>query len=787
MIGILDCLFQQRDSRVALLAIVSIGVFVLAVRPIAVRCGCRLWRPSARANSAMRPSSHQSADRPNDQIAPLQAALVGLKRSEESLRLLFVSNPLPMWVFDRETLCFLAVNEAAIAHYGYSLAQFLTMTIVDFQRPEDREALRLAAKAPNGAYWNDRIARHIKANGEEVEVAIYSRVLDYQGRPASMVAGVDITPSRRAEAELRRTREFLNTIIENVPAPIIVKDARSFRHILVNRATEKFLGIPRARILGENMASFYEPESAACVRERDRTLITHRKELFYDEHPFKTPGNGVRYITSKGLPIFDDNAEPLYLLTVIDDVTERKLANERIAHLTSHDMLTGLPNRAVFGQRMIDELSQSDRQGVAALCIDIDRFKEINDEFGHVFADRILEAVAHRLQLAVGVTFLARVGGDEFNLIVSDAEQPEGAVEVADRVFLALADEIEIDGSRVKVSVSIGIAIFPADGADATILIANAEAALHAAKQEKRGVMRFFEANMDRRLRERRTLERELRSAVEMRQLRIHYQPQTNVAGDLLGFEALARWQHPTRGSVSPSVFIPIAEESGIIIPMGEWILREACREAAAWPHGLSIAVNLSPIQLRHGELFTLVRNTLIETGLAGNRLELEITEGVLIGDSASALAILRSIKTLGVRIAMDDFGTGYSSLSYFQSFPFDKIKTDRSFIANVDHNHHSAAIIRAILGLAHGLHLPVVAEGVETEDQLAFLRREGCDEIQGYLMGRPRPIEEYAAWIACGGPAPPRLGSGEQSALQAVALSTNQKTLRAREGAIAR
>jgi diguanylate cyclase (GGDEF)-like protein/PAS domain S-box-containing protein len=751
MCAIFDCLLQHRDTRLLLITLPGALVIALMACLIATQCNLRFWRRSARRERARR-DSRRADDPANEQSLSLEAALVRLKRSQESLRLLFVGNPLPMWVFDRETLCFLAVNEAAVAHYGYTQEQFLTMTIADFQPPKDREALRRAATAPDSAYRNDRISRHIKANGEEVEVAVYSRLLDYEGRPASLVAGVDITPSRRAEAEVRRTREFLNTVIENVPAPIIVKDARTFRHILVNRAAEAFMGISRTRMLGETIASIYAPETALYVRERDRTLLLHRQELFYDEHPFHTPGNGVRYATSKGLPIFDENAEPLYLLTVINDLTERRLAAKRIAHLTSHDILTGLPNRSAFGQRMAHALSLAHPQGVAALCVDVDRFKEINDEFGHVFADRVLESIARRLREAVGETFLARVGGDEFNLIVSNGEQPAAAVEIADRILASVTDEIDIDGSRVKVGVSIGIALFPADGEDDATLIANAEAALQTAKNERGGVMRFFEADMDRRLRERRILKRELRSAVELRQLRIHYQPQTNATGELLGFEALARWQHPTRGAVSPSVFVPIAEESGIIIQLGEWVLREACREAASWPHSFSIAVNLSPIQLRDSELLVLVRNTLIETGLPGNRLALEITEGVLIGDSASAIAVLRDIKALGVRIAMDDFGTGYSSLSYFQSFPFDKIKTDRSFIANIDQNPHSAAIIRAILGLAHGLHLPVVAEGVETNEQLAFLKREGCDEFQGYLMGRPRPIEEYASWIASGG-----------------------------------
>ena len=476
---------------------------------------------------------------------------------------------------------------------------------------------------------------------------------------------------------------------------------------------------------------------------------------------------------------------------VINDLTERRLAAERIAHLTSHDALTGLANRAAFGARLSEALERAGAQGVATICIDIDQFKEINDAYGHSMADRVLEATARRLKEAAGEAFLARVGGDEFNLIVTDTEQPAAAAGVAAALLSAVAGAFEIDGAKIKIGLSIGVAVGPHDGADAATLLANAEAALDRAKQDGRGAARFFEPDMDKRLRERRALEHELKAAIERGQLRLHYQPQTDVSGRLLGFEALARWPHPVRGNVPPAVFIGIAEGCGAILDLGAWTLREACREAASWPGGLSIAVNLSPIQFRQSDLFALIRDVLAETGLAGERLELEITEGVLIDDQAMALDVLQRIKGLGVRIAMDDFGTGYSSLAYLQSFPFDKIKIDRSFIANLDTSPNAAAIIRAVLGLSRGLNIPVIAEGVETDAQVAFLEQEGCDELQGYLMGRPRPIEEYASWIRNGGAAvysvrwwperpPPRRRLGLLSFAQAFKLLDP----RARKGA---
>jgi diguanylate cyclase (GGDEF)-like protein/PAS domain S-box-containing protein len=588
-----------------------------------------------------------------------------LKRREGTLRLLFEGNPLPMALYDKETMRFLAINEAAIAHYGYTAAQFNEMTILDVGVPEEHEAFRRIAGSRDGSYSTGRGGRHLKANGEVIDVVVYSRVLDYQGRAAALVAVVDVTQAKRAEAEVLRTREFLNAIIENVPVPIVVKDARSFEFILINRAAEEFLGVSRASTIGRTVEEVYPKEAAAAVAERDRFVLQHRRESFYDEHRIETPGNGTRYATSKRMIIFDGNGEPFYLLTVINDVTESRRARERIAHLSSHDILTGLPNRRAFTQRLADELSRAPQKGLAVLCVDIDRFKEINDVYGHLVADRVLEILSHRLMEVVGDGFLARAGGDEFNLIVTDAEQPAAAAGLAAALLRAVSDEIEIDGAKIKVGVSIGVAVTPIDGIDATTVLANAEAALYRSKNGGRGVVRFFDAGMDKRLRERRALEQELKSAIQLKQLHLHYQPQTDVTGRLLGFEALARWFHPTRGNVPPGIFVPIAEESEAIVEMGEWILREACREAAAWPRGLSVAVNLSPVQFRQGDLFSLIRDVLVESGLPGNRLELEITEGVLMADSATALNILLRIKALGVRIAMDDFGTGYSSLAY--------------------------------------------------------------------------------------------------------------------------
>ena len=425
-------------------------------------------------------------------------------------------------------------------------------------------------------------------------------------------------------------------------------------------------------------------------------------------------------------------------------LTEAKLTAE---HLAWHDALTDLPNRAALNGQLSRVLvdARTTDSSFAILCIDLDRFKQINDLFGHSMGDQALRLVSQRLQLAAEGAFLARVGGDEFVAITEQLPLPSSAELLANRLRGALDGDLEIEGHAFDLDLSIGIAIYPRDGEEAQSLFANADAALYRAKHEGRGATRFFTAAMDQQLRERRALERDLKQAIDNGELFLEYQPQRHSNAAIIGFEALVRWRHPQRGLIPPGEFIPIAEESDLIIDIGEWVLREACREAASWSEGLQVSVNVSAIQFRRGNLQQLVGSVLRESGLAPDRLELEITEGVLIENVSRAASMLKGLKALGIRVALDDFGTGYSSLSYLQSFPLDRIKIDRSFIASLGRSERSLAIVRAVIGLAHGLGLPALAEGVETADQLATLVGEGCDEVQGFLIGRPRPIEAYA------------------------------------------
>ncbi|WP_246666767.1 putative bifunctional diguanylate cyclase/phosphodiesterase [Bradyrhizobium guangdongense] len=551
----------------------------------------------------------------------------------------------------------------------------------------------------------------------------------------------------RAEQDLLRTREFLDKIIENIPIAVFAKDARDSRYILLNRAGEEYYGLPREQMLGRTPEEIFPEDVARVVSEQDRRVVDGGTPMFLEDHLLEVGVKGHdRVVNSRKLLITDARGAPQYLVGVIEDVTERIANQARISHLAHHDALTDLPNRSAFNETLAERLAraQDECTSFAVLSLDLDRFKEVNDVFGHPVGDMLMRAAAERLRAETDGAFVARIGGDEFMILMDDDVPRDDVLALAERLVETIGKELEIDDYLLHVGLSVGIAVYPHDGSDSETLLANADSALYRAKREGRGTVRFFETEMDQELRDRRLLQHDLRQALEQNQLTVHFQPQAKMDGEIVGFEALLRWQHPTRGLVPPDQFIPLAEEAGSIIPIGEWVLREACREAASWPRPLQVAVNLSPCQFQAGDLQGTIHQILLETGLSPARLEVEITEGVLIGDFAGALNLLRRLKALGVRIAMDDFGTGYSSLSYLQSFPFDKIKIDRSFISNLESTPQSTEIVRAVLGLAHALNIPVVAEGVETEAQRAFLAHEACEEMQGYLVGRPDLIERY-------------------------------------------
>ena len=453
--------------------------------------------------------------------------------------------------------------------------------------------------------------------------------------------------------------------------------------------------------------------------------------------------------------LMDDGARvETSALTVlaIRDLRERRSAEEKIRYLAEHDGLTGLPNRNALQVKLAAALERVEASGesLAVICVDLDHFKEANDLHGHIAGDKVLVEAARRLTADLPApSFAARLGGDEFVVVqITDQDQPTAAAELAGGLLEAMKGAMTYEGQDLTMGASLGVSLFPDDGRTAEALLANADMALYRAKESGRGAYRFFKREMDETIRERRNLARELRQAIADEELIVHYQPLARASdGEVCGFEALVRWKHPVRGMVPPLDFIPVAEESGLIGPLGEWVLRKACADAAAWDKPLRIAVNLSPLQLNSPTLPALVHEVLIQTGLSPMRLELEVTESALFKDYQRALDNLRRLKALGVRIAMDDFGTGFSSLSTLQSFPFDKIKVDKSFVENIHRDERATVIVKAVLGLGRSLNIPVVAEGVETEEQRQFLRGEECAELQGYAIGRPAPAETLGAW----------------------------------------
>ncbi|SHG16617.1 sensor domain-containing protein [Bradyrhizobium erythrophlei] len=626
-------------------------------------------------------------------------------------------------------------------------------------RPETTASIEAADQAavnsPDGQFSSEFEVER----GSERRVLSSMRVIarNDKNQPEFLIALFDdITDRRSLSHELESTKKFLELVVDNIPVSLIVERVSDGRYLLANRSAEAILNRRREDATGLTASDIFNPREAKLIIARDEAAIKKRG-LLVEEHPISTK-DGLRLFLTRRMTVLDEAGDPQYLIKTHEDVTDRRQTESRMAHMAYHDGLTDLPNRAAFLQALSQMIEACEGTGeeFAVLSLDLDGLKEVNDVFGHATGDKVLIEVAHRLLASARGGVVARLSGDEFGLII-DGRQPVAGMLLAEQLAEALTKEFQIDGKSVRAGVTTGISVFPHNGADAASLLANAGAALFRAKAKSRGSISIYEPEMDQQIRDRRVLHQDLSLAIKNGELSLYYQPQamsrhTVAASEIIGFEALARWLHPVRGFVPPSDFIPLAEESGLIVEMGEWILREACREAASWPLPLQIAVNLSPAQFMHGDVVSLVHSILLETGLSPGRLELEITEGVLIEDFDRGLALLRRLKALGVRISMDDFGSGYSSLSYLQAFPFDKIKIDRAFVINLGRNPQSAAIIRAVIGLGHGLEMSIVAEGVETQEQLGFLADEGCDVVQGYFLGKPLPIGQYAAMVGRNG-----------------------------------
>lgn len=558
----------------------------------------------------------------------------------------------------------------------------------------------------------------------------------------------DVTEQRRAEHERDRGRSFLDMIIDNVPSAIFVKNAVDRKYVRTNQAGERLWGIPRQAVIGNTAAAVFPDAEAAGIKIRDDELL-HSGRALFDEREIQTPGRGMRSILSRRLIIRDECGEAQFILGVVDDVTERKAAEARIAHLAHYDSLTNLPNRTLFREQLEKELSFVRRGGqLAVFYIDLDHFKGINDTLGHPVGDDLLKEVAVRLSGCLReADLIARLGGDEFAIVQTKIGNAKETEIFALRLREVIAGTpYDLNGHLTTTDLSIGIALAPGDGTEIDDLVKHADLALYGAKAEGRGNYRYYDPEMNARMKRRRALEIDLRSALANDEFVLHYQPLIKLqTGEITGCEALLRWRHPELGMIPPIDFVSVAEETGLINAVGNWVLRQACIEAMTWPSHVSVAVNVSPVQFRNPALPLSIVAGLEESGLPARRLELEITESVLMQNNAATLAALHHFHDLGVRISMDDFGTGYSSLSYLRSFPFDKIKIDRSFIEDLAKGAEAVAIVQAILDLASALHMKTTAEGVETNEQKELLEAIGCNEVQGFLFSHPLPASGIA------------------------------------------
>jgi diguanylate cyclase (GGDEF)-like protein/PAS domain S-box-containing protein len=563
-------------------------------------------------------------------------------------------------------------------------------------------------------------------------------------RPSSTGGPV---PGEAAELPVRQ-------LLESLPVPVYAVNAQGWV-TYYNQAAVRFAG--RTPVIGRDRWCI-----ASSLHAADGTAIAHGEGPMVACVRQGITVQGVEMIAERPdgtrvpfwahpTPIRDEAGLLVGAVNVMIDITERKQAQAAMEHLACHDALTGLANRASFSDHLATLLEEraANRSPFAVMKLDILGFRHINDRLGHAAGDEVLRKIGARLRSVDCRMFLARIGADKFAVVMASPGGRDELRGLATRLRAAVDP-----AASAEIRIAVGCAVYPVDGDDERTLVAHAASALYRAKQQGGEAIVFYDAEADLAQRERRVLQTELRRAIDAGELRLDYQPQTARDGSVSAFEALVRWRHPERGVIPPGNFIPMAEEDGTIVPMSEWILREACREAATWPGGQRVSVNISPIHFRRGDLPELVAGILAETGLEPGRLELEITEGVMVDDFDKAMCILQDLRALGLRIALDDFGTGYSSLSYLQAFPFSKLKIDRSFTENLGRVEKSAAIIRSIVGLGHALELEVAAEGIESQEQLDFLLAEGCDLIQGYFTGRPANIATYAHLTGVGQPA---------------------------------
>ncbi|MFZ4728326.1 MAG: sensor domain-containing protein [Pseudanabaena sp.] len=686
---------------------------------------------------------------------------------ENRTRYLFENNPNPMWIYDLETLRFLAVNQAAINHYGYSEEEFLSMTIQDIRPPEEiPKLLETIAKISTG-FSVPEVWRHCKKDGTHILVDVSAHTLDYQNRKCELILANDVTQKMQAEESLKRAEAKYRGIFEHAIEGIFQSTVDG-RFLISNPMLAEIYGYASPENLIANLTDIEHQLYVDPQRRLELIKLLEAQEdvKFFESEVYRRD-KSIIWTSENVHAVRDKAGNILYFEGTVEDITASKRAKAEIEHLAFHDSLTNLPNRVLFRDRLSTALVKARDQLqidlnknslieikstspiLAVMFLDLDRFKLVNDTMGHAAGDRLLIEVAKRLtECMFDSTFLARMGGDEFMILVPELQSVESIQQFAQMILQSFESPFFVEEMSLYIGTSIGISLYPNDGQDEETLMKNADTAMFRAKERGRNHYQLYNHAIGAKVKEYVAIEYGIRQALERSEFQVFYQPQINlVTGEIDCMEALARWLHPELGWVPPNQFIPAAEEHGLIVRLGEWVLRTACKQNRAWQiQGLPpirMAVNFSAKQFQVVDLCDRIMQILAETGLEAKYLELEITESLVMQDQNTTITMLKQLKSQGMSISIDDFGTGYSSLSYLRLLPVSKVKIDASFIRETPQNQDDAAITSAIIAMAHNLNLRAIAEGVERKEQLEFLRSHDCDAVQGYLFSRPVPAHE--------------------------------------------
>ena len=690
-------------------------------------------------------------------------------RSQEELRrfrMALDSSIDAVYLVDRDQMRIIDANETALATLGYTHEELLRLGPQDL-KPDDGELDRINRRFDEVIRSESKtgILRsvHQRKDGTRLPVEVYLRAVQSEGRQLLVAVVRDITERLKGEAVLRESEKRFRVAF-NQAAVGLAHVAPDGRWLMVNRKLAEIVGYTTQELLEMSFQDITHPEDLVGDWAVVRRMIDGEAEEKTWEKRYRHKNGYYIWVNLTTSIVRDEEGNPRYFSTVIEDISRRKQIEEELLHVANYDALTNLPNRSLLLDRLSQALVFANRAGsqVAVMLIDLDRFKNINDSLGHDVGDKIIVEVARRLAFAVraGDT-IARIGGDEFVVIWPDIANENAAAIMAQQILEALSRPMTMQGHEFYPTGSIGISMFPRDGHDGQTLLKNADTAMYRAKDAGRNNFQFYAHEMNSRALDRLKLESGLRRALERGEFMLHYQPQMELSGGrIIGVEALLRWQPPGQAMVYPGDFIPVAEDTGLIVPIGEWVLRTACVQACAWRGRgelppLKMAVNLSARQFKQQDIVKTVSRVLEETGCRPQWLELEITESVIMESPEAAAEILQKLSDMGVHLSIDDFGTGYSSLSYLKRFPIDSLKIDRSFVRDITTDADDAAIAKAVIALAHSLKMKVIAEGVETLEQLEFLRAQRCDQVQGYYLSRPVPVDQIEKLIARDGMLP--------------------------------